>query len=157
MPVGYIALGSNLGNRGENIAEAIRRLKEKGVAVTKVATIIETKPYGVTDQPDFLNTAARVEFRGDAFALLDTLLAVEKEMGRKRLRHWGERNIDIDLLLFDRQVINSERLTLPHAEMAKRDFVLRPLAEIAGEEVHPVLNTTIKELWENLLRGQENE
>ena len=97
----YIALGSNLGDKENNLKEALRRLAKKGITVRRVSGFIVTEPYGVTDQPDFLNAVAEIETEKSPSELLQVLLQTEKEMGRRRTRRWGERNIDLDLLLYD--------------------------------------------------------
>ena len=151
MSIAYIALGSNLGDKEKNLRRAIMLLMQQGIDVEKVSSFISTEPYGVTDQPQFLNAVCRVRTSLAPLALLDVLLATELAMGRVRLRHWGERNIDLDLLLYEDVVMDDTRLCLPHPDMQNRDFVLLPLAEIAPELVHPTLKKTIQELKDSLL------
>ena len=146
----YVALGTNLGNLKENLDEALKRLAAQGLSLTKVSTYIDTDPYGVTDQPRFLNAVCEMRTELSAQALLKMLLETELEMGRVRLRHWGERIIDLDLIFYGDEVINEPDLVVPHPDMQNRDFVLRPLAEIAPGKMHPVLHKTIAELWQDL-------
>jgi dihydroneopterin aldolase/2-amino-4-hydroxy-6-hydroxymethyldihydropteridine diphosphokinase len=148
----YIALGSNLGDRAGNLLRALQLLPAWGVHIKKVSDFLETKAYGVTDQPDFLNAVARVETRLEPEQLLQVLLQVEKALGRVRKRHWGERNIDLDLLLYGNLVYQSKTLTLPHPDMLNREFVLAPLAQIAPDLVHPVAGKTIQDLCKELER-----
>ena len=151
MSIAYIALGSNLGDKEKNLRRALLLLTQQGVEVVRVSSFLSTEPYGVTDQPQFLNAVACVRTSLTPLALLDVLLATELAMGRVRLRHWGERNIDLDLLLYEDVVLDTPRLRLPHPDMQNRDFVLLPLAAIAPELKHPTLQKTIWELKENLM------
>ena len=142
----YLALGSNLGDKEANLRRALELLQQRGVEVVKTSSFICTEPYGVTDQPQFLNGVCEVRTSLEPLELLQTLLEIEQEMGRVRLRHWGERNIDLDLLLYEDVVLDTPELILPHPDMQNRDFVLLPLAEIAPELVHPILQKSIEEL-----------
>ncbi|MBR2182501.1 MAG: 2-amino-4-hydroxy-6-hydroxymethyldihydropteridine diphosphokinase [Acidaminococcaceae bacterium] len=150
----YIAMGSNIGDTVKNLKDALALMEKKGLKIITVSDFITTKPYGVTDQPDFLNAAAEIRTEKSPTELLELLLQTEQEMGRKRLRRWGERNIDLDLLLYDNRVIDLPELKVPHPDMQNRDFVLRPLAQIAPAAVHPILGKKIEQLWDEL---QERE
>lgn len=155
MSVAYIALGSNLGDKAVNLRQAVKLLQAKGLQIRAVSSFFQTEPYGVTDQPEFINAAACVETSLPPEALLKLLLETELEMGRVRLRHWGERNIDLDLLLYDDLIYHSDKLNLPHPDMQNRLFVLQPLAEIAAEKIHPVYKKSIQTLLKSLTDGDE--
>ena len=153
----YVALGTNLGSLKENLDEALKRLADKGLKIAKVSTYIDTDPYGVTDQPRFLNAVCEVQTALSAQALLKMLLETELEMGRVRLRHWGERVIDLDLIFYGDAVIDEPNLIVPHPDMQNRDFVLRPLAEIAPQKQHPLLHKTMAQLWQEYLQKKEQQ
>ncbi|WAM31627.1 2-amino-4-hydroxy-6-hydroxymethyldihydropteridine diphosphokinase [Caldicellulosiruptor naganoensis] len=148
-----LALGSNLGDRQRNIETAIEYLKEK-VDIKKVSTIIETEPYGYTQQPKFLNCCLMGKTCLSPFELLEFVLSIEKKMGRERLFKWGPRNIDIDILFYNSLVIDEENLKIPHPEIQKREFVLLPLSEIAPDFVHPVLKKTVVQLYTDLMNSK---
>lgn len=147
----YIALGSNIGDREGNLKRALDMLEESSVHIIKKSKFYETKPYGVADQPDFLNAVAEVSADMQPIDLLHTMQDIERRMGRERKRHWGERNIDLDLLIYPNVIMDTPELTLPHKDMENREFVLRPMTEIAPDLVHPVLGSTMQELLNALL------
>lgn len=127
-----LGLGTNLGDRERNLSTALALLEqEQGVRIEKASRIYETAPFGVTDQPDFLNMVVRVRTSLSTDALLHACLSVEARMGRVRTRRWGPRIIDIDLLVYDRHHILSRELVLPHPGILHRAFVLIPLRDVA--------------------------
>ncbi len=146
----YIGIGSNLGNRQENCLRAIELLQKKGIIVTKCSSLYETEPWGVKDQPLFINMAIEIETGLKPKVLLKILKDVEKEVGRKESLKWGPRIIDLDILLIDNIVLNEDNLKIPHPLMHKREFVLRPLCEIAPDIKHPLLKLSIYELIQKL-------
>jgi len=150
----FLGLGSNLGDRGENIKKAIEHLKDK-IRIEKVSSIIETEPYGFVDQPKFLNCVLKGTTVLSPLELLEFVLDIENKMGRKRLFKWGPRNIDIDILFYDDCVIDTENLKIPHPELHKRLFVLEPLCEIEKDFVHPVLKKSVYELYTQLISSRK--
>ena len=132
-------------------------MEQSGLKILAVSSLLETEPYGVTDQPSFINAAVKIETELAAHDLLRLLLAIELKMGRVRKRHWGERNIDLDLILYDDKIMKDKDLIVPHPDMQNRLFVLSPLAEIAGDVVHPVFKITISAMLNNLMSGDGNK
>ncbi len=147
----FIALGSNMGDSKGHLDGAIETLKEDPkLRVLKVADYLVTKPYGGVEQADFLNSAAEIETLYSPEELLEKLHQVEKDHNRERIIHWGPRTLDLDILLYEGVVLDRPELTIPHRDMQNRDFVLKPMAEIAPFEKHPLLERTMKQLLENL-------
>lgn len=138
----YLGLGTNLGDRAANLQAAVVGLAEN-LRVTAISPIYETAPWGITDQPDFLNMCLTAETELPPHELLALLKKLEKEIGRVPGERWGPRLIDIDLLFYAHQIIETEKLNIPHPELPERAFVLHPLADIAPNFVHPVLGETI--------------
>lgn len=147
----YIALGSNIGDTKAFLDNAAKCLDSYGdCCVKKVSEYIVTKPYGVTDQDDFLNGCLELETLLEPHELLDRLHEIENSAGRERTIRWGPRTLDLDIILYDDLILDSGELVIPHKEMHLRDFVLKPLCEIAPYVRHPILNKTAEELLESL-------
>lgn len=146
-----LSIGSNMGDTKANLEQAITMLDENPkVRVTKVSKFIVTEPYGGVEQDDFLNAALVIKTLLTPHELLELIANIEKALKRERIVHWGPRTIDLDILLYEDCVIRESDLIIPHIEMHKRNFVLEPLVEIAPEMVHPLLNKTVYELYEEL-------
>lgn len=143
----YISFGSNIGDREQQINEALNKLQQVcDTELVTVSSLYETAPVGGVIQDDFLNGAAIVETSLTPIDFLNEIQRIELELGRERKVHWGPRTIDLDVLLMDDYIIEHERLNVPHPYMHERSFVLIPLAEIAPDAIHPILNKSINEL-----------
>ncbi|KAF0144357.1 MAG: 2-amino-4-hydroxy-6-hydroxymethyldihydropteridine diphosphokinase [Nitrospirae bacterium] len=150
MNIAYIGIGSNIGNREENCRKAIRLLEENGISVKRQSSMHDTEPWGVKDQPKFINMAIEIETNKNPEDLLGILKNIERQMGRTESVKWGQRIIDLDILLFDDLILETPHLEIPHPFMHDREFVLKPLAEIAPDKKHPVTGKTIKEMLKGL-------
>ena len=150
----YLSLGSNLGDRAENLRAAIDRLQNLG-QVRAVSSFYETEPVELAAQPWFLNCVVELDTEKMPKQLLSGVIEIEREMGRQRLQNKGPRKIDVDILLFGSSVMDTKELTIPHPAMHERRFVLEPLAEIAPEVRHPVFKRTMRELRDALPPGQD--
>jgi 2-amino-4-hydroxy-6-hydroxymethyldihydropteridine diphosphokinase len=142
--ISYIALGSNKGDRFEHLTRAIQEIiKDKNNNIENASSIYETLPYGYKDQGNFYNAVIKIKTGYELIELLDLLKAIERKIGREDSAKWGPREIDLDILFYNSLIYSNERITVPHKEAAKRDFVLLPLSEIAPDLNHPVLNQKI--------------
>jgi 2-amino-4-hydroxy-6-hydroxymethyldihydropteridine diphosphokinase len=146
MKIIYLSLGSNIGDRAQNISRAIQALGARGIRVTRESSLYETEPVEMRDQAWFLNSVVEAETDLMPQQLMRALLQIEREMGRKRRVPKGPRLIDLDILLFGSSIVRMPELEIPHPRMAERRFVLIPFAEIAPAARHPVFKKTIAEL-----------
>lgn len=142
----YLLLGGNQGNRAEILANAQQLLSEQLGAVIASSPIYQTAAWGKTDQPDFLNQAIHMDTTYSPIEALSIINHIEYMLGRQRTEHWGQRTLDIDILLYDQEMIHSSRLVIPHPELPNRRFALIPLKAIAADLMHPVLGKNISEL-----------
>lgn len=148
MNTAYLLTGSNLGNRHEQLAEAMFGISKRCGKIIDFSSIYETAAWGKTDQRDFLNQAIMIYTLLDPFALLKELLSIEKLMGRERDQKYGPRVIDIDILFFNHLVVKEPGLSIPHPRLQDRRFALEPMNEIAPALIHPVLHKTVRQLLE---------
>lgn len=138
MAIAYIALGSNLNEPVAQLEQAIVHIDQlAGTKLLQTSSFYGSKPLGPQDQPDYVNAVVKIETSLKPLDLLDALQQIENQQGRVRLRRWGERTLDLDILLYDDLAMQSERLTIPHYDMHNREFVIVPLAEIAPDLAIP--------------------
>jgi 2-amino-4-hydroxy-6-hydroxymethyldihydropteridine diphosphokinase len=142
----YLILGSNLGDPLSSLQTALEKIKTEVGEVVRSSSVYVSEPWGIKDQPAFYNQVVEIETEFSAYSTLKKLLAIETSMGRIRGEKWGERIIDIDILYFDDQVINTDNLIIPHPGIPGRRFVLVPLCELIPDQIHPVLNVSNADL-----------
>ena len=142
----YLGLGSNIGDRYGLLQQAILKLNESGITVKRTSSYWETEPVGYTDQPWFVNLVVEATSALPPFQLLKTLKQIEATLGRTLTMQNGPREIDIDVLLYNQEILESRALTIPHPRFHERKFVLEPLAELAPQLRHPILGKSISQL-----------
>jgi dihydroneopterin aldolase / 2-amino-4-hydroxy-6-hydroxymethyldihydropteridine diphosphokinase len=154
MALVYLGLGSNLGDRKGTLTQAIELLSaNESIHLGPCSEFIDTEPWGVLDQPQFLNAVLELETCLSAEDLLDVCLEVEIQLGRNRSleKRWGPRSMDIDILFYDNLIVNTGRLQCPHPALHERYFVLKPLSQLAPHLLHPVLKQSVLALLEQLV------
>lgn len=142
----YLSIGSNMGDKKKYIRDALCAIGQFS-EMNAVSKFYRTKPYGNMDQPDFINFAVEISTHLEPEDLLGRLQAVEASLGRVRSIKWGPRPIDLDILFYDKRIIQTQQLTVPHPDLQNRLFVLRPMMDIAPDLVHPVLGESIRNLF----------
>lgn len=142
----FLLLGSNLGDPKEYLNQAVNMIRKQIASPVKLSSIYKTAAWGKSDQPDFYNQVVHLESGMEASNLLSCIHKIENELGRLRNEHWGSRTIDIDILFFGQEILNTQDLVIPHKLLHKRKFALIPLSEIAADLFHPVLKKTVKQL-----------
>lgn len=147
----YLSIGSNMGDKEANLNEAIKRLESyKEIKIDKKSSFIKTEPWGYLKQEEFLNGALKISTIFDEKELMRVLLDIEKDMKRERKIKWGPRIIDLDIIFFDDLISSDEFITLPHPRMEEREFVLKPLCEIAPYKIHPILKKRVFSLLQEI-------
>lgn len=145
----YLSLGSNIGDRVQNLKTALEEIKKLGT-ITEISSFYETEPVDYKEQPEFLNNAIALKTDLSAVDLIIQLQEIEHKMGRVKEIDKGPRNIDIDIILFNQEIINQPNLQIPHSKFSSRNFVLTPMEEIAPEVQDPISKKTIKQLHKEL-------
>lgn len=154
----YLSIGSNMGDKEKYLEDAVRALQtDSDMKDVRVSKWLVTKPYGGVEQDDFLNGAVELKTLLSPRELLDRLHEIESRAGRERTLRWGPRTLDLDILFYEREMIDTEELTIPHIDMQNRRFVLEPLCELAGAYRHPVLNKTVFQLFDALKNRDEKD
>ena len=144
----FLLIGGNMGDRIKLLHEAKLKIEARCGTIRTASSVYETAAWGIEDQAPFLNQALQLSTALAAYPLLHSLLAIEQSLGRKREKKFGPRLIDIDILLFNNEIINTEELVVPHPELANRRFALQCLAQIGGSQIHPVLHKSMLQLLE---------
>lgn len=142
----FLCLSTNLGDRAQNLQNAIQALQNQEIQITQASKIYETEPWGLIDQPWFLNQCIEISTSLNPQQLLETINQIEADLGRIRHQKWAERTIDIDILYYQDQIIQTDTLTIPHPEIKNRQFVLQPLAEIAPNFIDPLDKQSVQQL-----------
>ncbi len=152
----YLGLGSNLGDRAGAVRESVKRLVSEGdIQLNRLSSLYVTRPWGREDQPEFVNAVAEVDTALEPCELLARAKSVESDMGRKQSLRWGPREIDIDVLLYGDDVVDTDSLTIPHPRIEERVFVLVPLLELVPDLVHPLTGSRLAESLDRLKRRGE--
>ncbi|HFI0186917.1 TPA: 2-amino-4-hydroxy-6-hydroxymethyldihydropteridine diphosphokinase [Streptococcus suis] len=152
----YLSIGGNMGDREAYLQAALESLdNHPACQLGAVSALYETPAWGKTDQADFLNLACRVFTDLEPLAFLEICQKIELDLDRVRIEKWGQRTIDLDIIFWDQEIIQSERLTVPHPYAHERAFVLQPLADIAADYVHPILGQTVVQLLATV-QGKED-
>ncbi len=146
----YILLGSNLGNSIKYLSDAILEIEYKLGTISSKSSLYQTAAWGNLDQPDFINQVIELKTSLSPANLLKAILKIENVLGRQRIEKWGSRTIDIDILLYEDQIVNTANLVIPHPYLSVRRFSLMPLSEIAPNRLHPILKKSITELLNEL-------
>ncbi|STO31962.1 Bifunctional folate synthesis protein [Fusobacterium necrogenes] len=154
----YLSLGSNMGDKQANLLEAIKRIGNlESTEIVKSSRMLETEPFGYLEQDNFLNACLEIKTLMTAQEFLKEILQIELDMGRVRELKWGPRIIDIDILFYDKEIIEEDNLVVPHPWICEREFVLEPLAEIAPNYIHPLEKKTISILDKKLKEGEKKK